>query len=183
METKILSRKYAVSTNIRLCMFELARRSLLKGGLVVALLLPLAAYGGVLSDSDLQKVEALKPLFASLMNDLSQAARRSDVAAGDVNCINLTIQELLQISDELASYEYLIAMDKDLSDFGATNPMRDVVKFAAHQSSTILTSERKRLVQLSDQCGHFPVASSKAQQTLQVIDTTTGILTAIRDRL
>src|SRR5277367_5518854 len=72
METKILSRKYAVSTNIRLCMFELARRSLLKGGLLAALLLPLAANGGVLSDSDLQKVETLKPLFAGLMNDLSQ---------------------------------------------------------------------------------------------------------------
>jgi hypothetical protein len=61
--------------------------------------------------------------------------------------------------------------------------MRDVVKFAADNSSAILTSERKRLVQLSDQCGHFPLASSKAQQTLQVIDTTTGILMAIRNRL
>ena len=74
-------------------------------------------------------------------------------------------------------------MDKDISGFGDKNPMHDLVKFAADKSSAILTSERKRLVQLSDQCAHFPVASSKIQQALQVIDTTTGILTAIRDRL
>lgn len=164
-------------------MFELARQCLLKVGLVAALLLPAASKAGVLSESDKQKVETLKPLFANLMIDLSQAARRSDVAAGDINCINSTIQELLQISDELASYEYLIAMDNDIIGFGEKNPMRDVVKFAADKSSAILAGERKRLAQLSDQCARFPLGSSKTQQTLQVIDTTTGILTGIRDRL
>lgn len=99
-----------------------------------------------------------------------------------VNCINSTIQELLQISDELASYEYLIAMDKDISGFGEKNPMRDVVKFAAEKSSAILTSERKRLAQLSDQCARSPLGSSKTLQAIQVIDTTTGILTAIREQ-
>jgi hypothetical protein len=154
-------------------------------GLVVIaiLLLPVASKAGVLSENDLQKVEALKPLFANLMSDLSQTAKRSDVAAADLNCINSTIQELLQISDELASYEYLIAMDRDIKDFGDKNPMRDLVKFAADKSSAILTSERKRLVQLSDQCARFPVASSKTQETLQVIDATTVVLTTIRDRL
>jgi hypothetical protein len=174
---------YEVSSKTRLSMFELAQQSLLKVGLVAALLLPTASNGGVLAESDLQKVESLKPLFANLMNDLTQSARRSDVAAGDVNCINSTIQELLQISDELASYEYLIAMDKDISGFGEKNPMRDLVKFAADKSSAILTSERKRLVQLSDRCAQFPVAAGKTQQALAVIDTTTGILAAIRDRL
>lgn len=173
---------YAVFTKTRLPMFELARRCL-KVGLVAALLLPAASKGGVLSESDIRKVDTLKPLFANLMIDLSQAARRSDVAAGDINCINSTIQELLQISDELASYEYLIAMDKDIIGFGEKNPMRDVVKFAADKSSAILTGERKRLAQLSDQCARFPLGSSKAQQALQVIDATTGILTGIRDRL
>jgi hypothetical protein len=161
----------------------MARQCLLKAGLAAALLLPAAAFGGVLSESDMQKVETLKPLFANLMIDLSQSARRTDVAAGDINCINSTIQELLQISDELASYEYLIAMDKDISGFGEKNPMRDVVKFAAEKSNAILTSERKRLVQLADQCARSPLGSSKTQQAIQVIDTTTGILTAIRDRL
>jgi hypothetical protein len=169
-------------SRIRFSIVALAQSVL--GLIVIAiLLLPAASKAGVLSESDLQKVEALKPLFANLMSDLSQTAKRSDVAAADVNCINSTIQELLQISDELASYEYLIAMDRDIKDFGDKNPMHDLVKFAADKSSGILTSERKRLVQLSDQCARLPVASSKAQQTLQVIDTTTTVLTAIRDRL
>jgi hypothetical protein len=174
---------HKASTKTRLSMLELAQQSLLKVGLVAALLLPTASHGGVLAESDLQKVESLKPLFANLMIDLTQTARRSDVAAGDVNCINSTIQELLQISDELASYEYLIAMDKDISGFTENNPMRDLVKFAADKSGAILTSERKRLVQLFDRCAHLPVAAGKAQQALQVIDTTTGILAAIRDHL
>lgn len=160
-----------------------ARRSMLGLGVLAALLLPAASHAGVLSENDLQKVEALKPLFVSLMTDLTQTAKRPDVPAGDLNCINSTIQELLQISDELASYEYLIGMDREINGFGEKSPMRDVVKFAAEKSSAILTSERKRLVQISDQCARFPVASTKTQQTIQVIDTTTGILTAIRDRL
>ncbi|HWX30608.1 MAG TPA: hypothetical protein VNZ53_24595, partial [Steroidobacteraceae bacterium] len=84
--------------------------------MIAALLLPAASRAGVLSESDLQKVEALKPLFANLMSDLSQTAKRSDVAAADASCINSTIQELLQISDELASYEYLIGMDREIKD-------------------------------------------------------------------
>src|SRR6266481_2079167 len=163
--------------------FASVRQGLLTVCLLAALTLPKASNAGVLSEDDLKRAEALKPLFANLMNDLVQTARRSDVAGGDVSCVNSTIQELLQISDELASYEYLIAMDRDIAGFGDKNPMREIVKFAADKSNAILTSERKRLVQLSDQCARFPVASSKTQQVLQVIDTTTGILTAIRDRL
>ena len=170
-------------TKSRRFAFASVRQSLLTVCLLAALMLPKATNAGVLSEDDLKKAEALKPLFANLMNDLVQTAKRSDVAAGDVSCINSTIQELLQISDELASYEYLIAMDRDIAGFGDKNPMREIVKFAADKSNAILTTERKRLVQLSDQCARFPVASSKTQQVLQVIDTTTGILTTIRDRL
>ena len=161
----------------------LARRNLPGIALAAALLLPAASHAGVLSERDLQRVEALRPLFANLMMDLSQTAKRSDMAAGDLDCINSTIQELLQISDELASYEYLIAMDRDIGGFDEKNPMKDLVKFAADKSSAILASERKRLVDISNQCARFPVAAGKTQQTLQVIDATTGILTAIRDRL
>src|SRR5215471_732849 len=181
MEAKNRPRMCELLIRTRLFTSRLAQQSLLMLSLLVALLLPIAANGGVLSEGDLKKAEALKPLFAELMNDLVQTARRSDVAGGEAGCINSAIQELLQISAELESYEYLIAMDRDITDFGDNNPMRDIVKFAADKSSAILTSERKRLVQLSDQCARFPVAASKTQQVLQVIDTTTGILTAIRD--
>jgi hypothetical protein len=162
---------------------ELALQGLRRLTLAAALLLPVVSHGGVLSQADLQKVDALKPLFANLMSDLAQSARRPDASPGDVNCINATIQEFLQISDELASYEYLIAMDKDIKAFDEKNPMRDLVKFAADKSSAILTGERKRLVQLSEQCARFPMGLSKTQQALQVIDATSGILIAIRDRL
>ena len=141
------------------------------------------SYGGILSDIDSRKVENLRPLFESLMNDLMQTAKRSDVPSGDATCINSTIQELLQISNELASYEYLIGMDREIGGFGEQSPMRDLIKFAADKSSAILVTERKRLVQLSDQCARFPTATAKNQQTLQVLDTTTGILSNIRDRL
>ena len=170
-------------SRIRAVIFVRPQRSVFAFALAALLLLPAVSKAGVLSETDLQKVEALKPLFANLMIDLSQTAKRPDVAATDVNCINSTIQELLQISDELASYEYLIAMDRDIKDFGDKNPMHDLVKFAADKSSDILTSERKRLAQLSDQCARSPLASSKTQETLQVIDTTNTVLTSIRDRL
>ena len=167
--------------------FAFARRCVFTLGMTAALL-PATSRAGVLSESDLQKVEALKPLFANLMSDLSQTAKRSDIAAAVASCINSTIQELLQISDELASYEYLIGMDREIKDLGDKNPgdknpMHDLVRFAADKSSSILTTERKRLVQLSDQCARSPLASSKTQETLQVIDTTTTVLTTIRDRL
>ena len=162
---------------------RLARQGLLAFSLLLALLSPIAANGGVLSEGDLKKAEALKPLFTTLMGDLVQTSKRPDMAGGDVSCINSAIQELMQISDELESYEYLIAMDKDITGFGDNNPMRDIVKFAADKSNAILTTERKRLAQLSEQCARFPVGASKTQQVLQVIDTTTGILAAIRDQL
>ena len=160
-----------------------AQRKLLTAGLVLGLFLPSVCCAGVLSESDFRQAESLRPLFANLMNDLVETAKRPDVSSGDAGCINSTIRELLQISDELASYEYLITMEKDLTDFGDQNPMRDIVKFAVDKSSTILTSERKRLVQLSDQCTKYPLGQGKTQQALTIIDTTTAILASIRARL
>ena len=152
-------------------------------GLALLLLAPGASSGGVISDSDLQKVEQIKPLFLNLMGDLVQTSKRTDISSADAECVRSTIRELMQISDELSSYEYLITIEKDMTDFGDHNPMQDVIKFAIDKSNAILISERKRLVQLSDQCTRFPVSSAKTQQALQFIDTTTGILQSIHPRL
>jgi hypothetical protein len=160
-----------------------AQRKMLAAGLVLGLFLPNVCCAGVLSESDFRQAESLRPLFANLLNDLVETAKRPDVSSGDAGCINSTIRELRQISDELASYEYLITMEKDLSDFGDQNPMRDIVKFAVDKSSTILMSERKRLVQLSDQCTKYPLGQGKTQEAVTIIDTTTGILASIRARL
>jgi hypothetical protein len=137
-------------------------------GLALLLLAPGASSGGVISDSDMHKVEAIKPLFVMLMGDLVQTSKRTDISSADAECIKSTIRELMQISDELSSYEYLITMEKDMTDFGDHNPMQDVVKFA---------------IDKSDQCTRFPVSSAKTQEALQFIDTTTGILQSIHPRL
>jgi hypothetical protein len=160
-----------------------ARKAMLAACLVLAILRPGNLAAGALSESDFKQAESLRPLFANLMTDLVETAKRPDVSNADAGCINSTIRELLQISDELASYEYLITMEKDLTDVGDDNPMRSVVKFAVDKTSIILSNERKRLVALSDQCAKYPVGLGKAQEALKVIDTTTGILNSIRERL
>jgi hypothetical protein len=137
---------------------------------------------GVLSQTDLKKVEDLRPMFAGLMGDLVQTSRRTDISGLDADCIKSTIQDLVEISQELSSYEYLITIEKDLTDFGENSPMRDIVKFAIDKSTNILASERKKLAQPPEQCTRSPLASAKAQQALQVVDTTAGILGSIRAR-
>jgi hypothetical protein len=159
------------------------RKAMLTAGLVLGLLCAGNSTAGVLSEADFKQAENLKPLFANLMTNLVETAKRPDVASGDAGCINSTIRELLQISDELASYEYLITMQKDLTEIGDDNATRSVVKFAVDKTSNILSSERKRLVALSEQCAKFPVGMGKAQEALKVIDATTGILNSIREGL
>jgi hypothetical protein len=152
-------------------------------GCVLALLAPNVSSGGVLTDGDLKNVEGIKPLFQNLMSDLVQTSKRPDLSSGDADCINSTIRELLQISAELSSYEYLMTIEKDMSDVGGDNSIQGVIKFAVEKSNTILDSERKRLAQLSDQCARLPLSAGKTRQALQFIDTTTGILKAIQVRL
>jgi hypothetical protein len=152
-------------------------------GFAIFLFTPDISMSGVLTENDFKKIEDIKPLFQNLMGDLVQTSRRPDLSSGDADCIKLTIRELLQISEELSSYEYLITIEKEMTDFGDNNPMRGIVKFAVDKSNTILASERKRLAQLSDQCTRFPLSFGKTQQALQFIDTTTNILNAIEVRL
>jgi hypothetical protein len=152
-------------------------------GFSMILLATNVSSSGVLTESDFEKIENIKPLFQNLMGDLVQTSKRADISSGDADCVKSTIRELFQISDELSSYEYLITIEREMTDFGDNNPMRGIVKFAIEKSNTILTSERKRLVQLSDQCTRFPLSFGKMQQALQFIDTTTNVLNSIQSRL
>lgn len=158
------------------------RKAMLMGVLLLSILDAGNSFAGALSETDLTQAESLKPLFTSLMTDLVETAKRPDVASGDAGCIDSTIRELLSISDELSSYEYLITMQKDLTEVGDDNPTRGVVRFAVDKTSSILSNERKRLVALSEQCTKYPLGFGKTQQALKVIDTTSGILTTIRQR-
>lgn len=119
-------------------------------------------------------------MFQNLMGDLLQTSRRTDISSGDYECVKATMQELMQISQELSSYEYLITIEKDLSDVDDNSAVRDVVKFAIEKSNNILSGERKRLTQVSDQCARLPLSYGKTQQAIQFIDTTAGILNSIQ---
>jgi len=153
-------------------------------GVGVVLVATATCGAGVLRQSDFQKVQDLRPMFLNLMGDLVQTAQRTDISSADAQCVKATIQELTQISQELSSYEYLITIEKDLSGGGGDDsPVREVVKFAINQSNSILSTERKRMIQLSDQCARLPLSFGKTQQALQFIDATSGILNAIQPRL
>lgn len=152
-------------------------------GVALAAFVPVASQGGVLSEADFKKVETMKPLFQNLMGDLVQTSKRTDISSNDVECVTSAMRELLQISEELSSYEYLITIEKEITDSGDNSQIKGVVKFALDKSNTILAEERKRLAQLSDRCSRFPLGFGKTQQAIQFIDTTTGILSSIQTRL
>jgi hypothetical protein len=135
---------------------------------------------GVLSESDLKRVEAIKPQFQTLMMDLNQAVRRPEISSGDSDCIKSTIHELLEISGELSSYEYLITIEKEITDVGDDSPVRGVIKFAVEKSNNVLSTERTRLVDLAGQCRRFPLSYGKTQEALQFIDATSGVLNSIQ---
>ncbi len=152
-------------------------------GAAIVMSAPVGSNGGVLNESDFKKVETIKPLFQSLMVDLVQTSKRPDISGSDAECVTSTIRELLQISDELSSYEYLITIEKEITDSGDNNQVKGVVKFAIEKSNKILAEERKRLTDLSERCSRFPLAFGKTQQALQFIDTTTNLLNSIQVRL
>jgi hypothetical protein len=150
---------------------------------VALLLATKMCLASILSPADLKRVEDLRPMFAGLMADLVQTSKRTDIAAADADCVRATVQSLVEISQELSSFEYLITIEKELTSVGDNDPTRDVVKFAIEQSTKILTSQRKKIAQLPDQCARSTLAVAKSQQAMQVIDATTGILSSIRSRL
>jgi hypothetical protein len=166
-----------LAATARAAVAQLARQGL---GLLVATNVCVA---GVLSPADLKKVEDLRPMFAGLMGDLMQTSKRTDISAVDADCVRFTIQNLVEISQELSSFEYLITIEKELTSVSENDPTRDVVKFAVEQSTNILTSQRKKIAQLPDQCARSALALAKSQQALQIVDATTGILSSIRARL
>jgi hypothetical protein len=147
---------------------------------LAALLATTACGASVLSPSDFQKVQDLKPMFLTLMDDLVQTAKRTDISRADAECVQATIQELLQIGQEFSSYESLITIEKDLIAGGDDSLVREATKFAVDKSNSILSTGRKRLVQLSDQCARLPLSFSKTQQALQVIDVTSGVLNSVK---
>ncbi|WP_407520170.1 hypothetical protein [Methylobacterium oryzisoli] len=146
-------------------------------------ILPGPVQARILSEIDLATVARIKPLFAEVLTDVTQTAERPNLAAGDSECIRSTMRSLLQISEELRSYEYLITIEGELNDSIDDGALRGVLRFAVENALKILGTERRRLGDLSEQCARHPVAAGKTRQALQFIDDAEAILKAVQPRL
>jgi hypothetical protein len=144
---------------------------------------PCAVQARVLDDGDLERISAIKTSFTEVVMDVGQSSQRPDLSSADRECISSTLRELLQISEELKSYEYLITIENELKDFGDDNSLKGILRFAVDKALIILETERKRLGQLSEQCSRYPLSASKMQRAMQFIDGTAAILRSIVPRL
>ena len=144
---------------------------------------PAPTQARVLDDSDLERLSNIKASFTNIVADVVQSLRRPDISNADSECMNSALRELMQISEELKSYEYLITIESQLSDFGDDKAMKGILRFAVDKALDILEAERKRLGQLSEQCSRLPFSAGKIQQAARFIEGTTAILKSIRPRL
>jgi hypothetical protein len=155
--------------------------------LAVAALLATAWQGsasaGVLEESDLSRIARIKPSFIEVMTDVHQSAQRPDLSRGDGECIKATLQGLMQISEELRTYEHLITIEGELTDFGDDRTLRSVVRFAVENALKVLENERRRLGDLAEQCSRYPFSASKTKQAMQFIEGTVAILRSLQPRL
>jgi hypothetical protein len=152
-------------------------------GLVLLASLGNPASAGVLDDGDRARIARIKPSFIEVMTDVSQSSQRPDLSKADGECIKSTLQALMQISEELRSYENLITIEGELSDFGDDKTLRSVVRFAVENALKVLDNERRRMGELSEQCSRYPLSAGKTRQAIQFIEGTAGILRSLQPRL
>jgi hypothetical protein len=163
-------------------LFGRVMRRIVVASMLVASL-PNLGRARVLNETDFEKISEIKTSFTRVATDISQSLRRSDISSGERDCINATLRQLLQISEELSSYEYLITIESQINDFDDDDTMKSILRFALERAISILEIERKRLNQLSEQCSRYPLSVGKTQQAVQFIDATAGILKSIQPRL
>jgi hypothetical protein len=144
---------------------------------------PSSLPAGVLDESDFTRIGRIKPSFIEVVTDVSQSAQRPDLSRADGECIKAVLQGLMQISEELRTYEHLITIEGELSDFGDDRTLRSVVRFAVENALKVLENERRRLGELAEQCSRYPLSASKTRQTMQFIESTVAILRSLQPRL
>lgn len=168
---------------------RIGRRRLRPSSVAAAALLAVAAafcgvaQARVLDEADLVRISRIKSSFMEVVTDVSQSSQRPDLSSGDSECIKSTLRELMQISQDLKPYEYLITIEDELKDFNDDSTLRGVVHFAVENSIKILDTERRRMGDLSDQCSRFPLSAGKAKQAIQFIDGTAAILRSLQPRM
>jgi hypothetical protein len=137
----------------------------------------------VLSDADLDKISSVRKLSIDVMTDITMMSRRPDLPQADSECVKSTLRSLTQIAGELQSYEYLITIESELKDFDDDNALRGVFRFAVENALKILETERKHLIEISDQCARSPISADKARQATQFIESTQSVLKSLQPRL
>jgi hypothetical protein len=137
----------------------------------------------VLTDVDLERISTIKKLSIDVMTDVTMTSRRPDLSPPDSDCIKSTLRTLMQVAEELQSYEYLITIENQLNDVGDDDSMRSILRFAVENALKILETERKHLGELSDQCSRYPLSAGKTKQATQFIESTATILKSIQPRL
>lgn len=143
----------------------------------------LSAHARVLSDADLDKISSVRKLSVDVMTDITMQSRRPDLSPADSECVKSTLRSLMQIAGELQSYEYLITIESELKDFDDDNAIRGVLRFAVENALKILETERKRLVDMPDQCARSPIPADKARQATYFIESTQSVLKSLQPRL
>jgi hypothetical protein len=152
-------------------------------GLLLLIYWPLSSDARILEDRDFESISRIRTLFMDLTTDITQSLKRTDIPSGEADCLKMTLQDLMQASRELGSYEYLITIESEIGDFGDDKALREILQFAVAKTLEVLEIERKHMVQFSEQCSRFPLSLAKTKQAMQFIDATVGILNAISPRL
>lgn len=150
---------------------------------MLIVLSPVALTARVLSDEDLDRISVIKASFQEVAGEIAQSLRQPDLSKGDSECIQSILQELVQISDELISYEYLITIESKINDYGDDDAMRGLLRFAIDKAISILETQRRRLDEIRGRCAQYSLAEAKTQRAAQLFDGTTAILKSIRPRL
>ncbi len=159
---------------------------MIRAALLGLLMLAMGSYPAaarVLDDKDFARISEIRELFITLTSDIGKALQRTDISSGEADCMKRTLDDLIQASQELGSYEYLITIELQMSDFGDDKALKDILRFAVARALDILETERRHMGEFSDQCSRFPLSLAKTRQAVQFIDATTAILNAIRPRL
>jgi hypothetical protein len=163
------------------------RQGIMMRAVIAALMLlawsPGMTAARVLDEQDFASIAEIKTSFEKVANDMTLALRRPDISGADSECVQSALRELLQISEELASYEYLITIEAQIGDFGDDGAMKSILRFAVDKAVDILATERRRLKDLSDQCARSPLSASKTQQAIGFVDGMATTLRSIRPRL
>jgi len=151
--------------------------------LSVAVLIPNLSEARVLQEGDFARISEIKTSFVKVTGDIAQSLKRPDISNEASDCIKSALRELLQIAEELSSYEYLITIESEIGDFGDDTAMKGILQFALDRAVSLLDNERKRLNQLNDQCSRYPLSLGKTQQAINLVDATRTVLQSLQPRL